>query len=109
MGEGIEARIGKVAMVPLVVAALALAGDGSAHEKDIDSEYTPIEAVWAWYGQMHVDMGIAKVVCGKDSKHYDSKMCEEATDGVIDNLAGYINAMKNLRTPLPPQRYQGNR
>ena len=100
-----------MAMVPLVVASLALAGDGSAQERDdnIDCKYTPVEAVWAWYGQMHVDMGIAKVVCGEDSKHYDPKMCEKAGKDLTHHTAGYINAMKKLRTQIPTQRYQGNR
>ena len=121
MRDGIESRIGKMAMVPLVLASLTVSHRASAEEIPINERYTPQDAVWAWYGQMHVDMGISQVVCGEDSKHYDQEMCDKAGKDLLHHTKGYIDAMRTLdkirsqefknikNNHQPHQRYNKNR
>ncbi len=63
---------------------------------DLDKQYPPEQAVWAWYGQMHVDIGIQKVVCSEDSKHYDKEMCDKAGEDLLYHTQGYLNSMRRL-------------
>lgn len=58
---------------------------------------------------MHVDMGIAQVVCGKDSKHYDEEMCDKAGKDLLHHTAGYIKTLRRLDSRSPTQRYRGSR
>jgi len=109
-------RFSKVALVPLVLASLALAGDGSAksrmpstarsgQENPRDKEYSnPNNAVWDFYGKMYFNMGIAEITCPKDSKHYDPELCEEAAENVTKYTFKYIETLRKLERRIPSSR-----
>jgi hypothetical protein len=121
MTDGIETRIGRMAIVPLMLASLAVSHKTSAEEIPINERYTPQEAVWAWYGQMHTDMGIMSVVCKENSKHYDPEMCDASGKDLLWHTEGYIDSMRTLdkirsqklkeikNNHQPHKRYKGNR
>ena len=103
----VKERFSTLALVPLVLASLALAGDGSARSRmpataRSGQEYpNPNNAVWDFYGKMYFNMGIAEITCPKESKHYDPALCEEASENVEKYTFKYINTLRKLERRIP--------